>query len=257
MRDDRPPVLVPATPEYVLDVFGNDHRRIVRCLAGQEPDRPLTFETTVAEWQTEIDLVASSRWIGRALNDIWQLGRPDADWRAVLEPARERTLGELCEFIASGARMRALEPLAILGRPCLPAGAFLAIRSLLIEAGADVEGVSPSTSLDEYVLRHRDVFQGPISRLAPASLPIVLVHRNYSWHDAAVLGRRLGHMTAFVGKFLSPIVMMAGLLLALVSYVGSWITVPPDPREWVEFGPLQTFRDLSYAVADGAWVLEE
>jgi hypothetical protein len=53
----------------------------------------------------------------------------------VLEPAEAPTLRELCEFIAQASVRPSIEPVSIMGTTCLNAGAFLAIRSLLRDAG--------------------------------------------------------------------------------------------------------------------------
>jgi hypothetical protein len=248
MTYDRPPVSVPATPEYILDVIRDSHRQQCQFDPEAEPDAELTFETTVADWRSACDLL-DWRPLGRALDSEWSLGRPDAVWRSVLEPAKERTLRDVCEFVASGAMRPSIEPMSILGVTCLPAGVFLAIRSLLNKAGADVNSVAPSTPLDEYTRRHLGVFLGPISRLAPNALPAVRV--STPWYDLSVAGFLLGLLAASAGWLVSPLAMAAGVVLALTSWAGTWITARYLPPSRVEFGGLRTFRDLACVVAQG------
>jgi hypothetical protein len=257
MTFDRPPASVPATPGYVLDVIRDEHRQLSQFDTEVDPDADLTFETTVAEWRSACDLLDWRR-LGRALDEEWRLGRPVAAWRAVLEPGRERTLRDLCEFIASGASKPTIEPLRILGSTCLPAGAFVAIRSLLREAGADVDSVAPSTPLHEYTRRHLGVFLGPISRLAPGSLPAVKLGTPRD--DLCITGFMVGLLAVSVGGLFSPrdpgffflAVTAVGVLLALISCAGAWITARCLPLSKAEFGSLRTFRDLAYVVAEGA-----
>jgi hypothetical protein len=249
MTYDRPPASVPATPGYVLDVIRDSHRQQCQFDPEAEPGVELTFETTVAEWRSACDLLDWRR-LGRALDGEWSLSRADAAWRAVLEPAGERSLRDVCEFIAQGAVRPSIEPISILGATCFPAGAFLAIRSLLREAGADVDFVTPSSPLDAYTRRYLGVFLGPISRLAPNALPAVKV--STPWYDLSLAGFLLGLLTAFAGWFVSPLAAAAGVILALTSWAGTWITARCLPPSKVEFGRLRTFRDLAGVVAEGA-----
>ncbi|WP_165219941.1 hypothetical protein [Aquisphaera insulae] len=247
MKDDRTTDLVPATPEYVLDVIRDSHRQQCRFDPEADPSVALTFETTVAEWRDACDLVDWRR-LGRALDQEWRLGRPDASWRAVLEPARSQTLRDVCEFIATGASRPVIRPLTTLGRSCRPAGAFLAIRSLLREAGTDVDQVSPSTPLHDYTRRHPAVFLGPISRLAPNTLPAVGV--SMPWYEASSFAIPcIGLLLLIAGLFLGPGWTIAGVVVFLVGWAGSWLTAGLPP-ERVEFGDLRTFRDLARCLAE-------
>ena len=92
----------------------------------------------------------------------------------MLEPARTRTLRELFEFVAQKAMRPSIEPVNIMGSTCFTAGAFLTIRSLLRDSGADVYSVAPSTPLDQYARRYLWVFLGSVSRLAENTIPVKL-----------------------------------------------------------------------------------
>lgn len=245
---DRPPMYVPATADYVLKVIRDSHRQQCQFDPEADPDAELTFETTVADWRLACDLLGW-RPLGRALNGAWGLDRSDDDWRSVLEPPKRRNLRDVCEFIASGAFRPSIQPLKILGATCLPAGAFLAIRGLLREAGADVDSLSPSTPIDEFARRHPGAFLGPISRLAPNALPDVRV--TTPWYDLSILGFALGLLAAVAGCFISPLATIAGVFLALFSWAGAWIASRLPPSK-VEFDGLRTFRDLATVVAQGA-----
>jgi hypothetical protein len=227
-------------------VIRDSHRQQCQFDSEADPNVELTFETTVAEWRVACDLVDCRR-LGRALDDEWRLGRPEAAWRSILEPDEKRTLRDVCEFIASGATRQTIEPLIILGANCFPAGVFLAIRSLLREAGADVDDVTPSTPLDEYTRRHLGVFLGPISRLAPNALPAV--HVSTPLYDLSITGILLGLLAASAGCLISPLLTAVGIVLTLASWAGTEITARHLLPSKVEFGSLRTFRDLAGVVA--------
>jgi hypothetical protein len=259
MTYDRPPVYLPSTPGYVLAVIRDWHRQQCRLDPVAEPDVELTFESTIAEWRGACDLLDSKR-LGRALDGEFKLGRPDAAWRALLDPPKARTLRQLCEFIAQEPVRPSIEPLGILGSKCFTAGAFLAIRSLLRDAGAKVESVTPSTSLGEYTRHYPDVFLGPISRLAPMALPEVKV--STPWYDLSVDALVLVQFVACagyfisallgVGPFISSVATIAGVTLVLASFAAIWITARAVAPSEVTFGSLRTFGDLAKVVADGA-----
>jgi hypothetical protein len=248
MTYDRPPAYLPATPEYILAVIRDSHRQQCQFDSEANPDVELTFETTIAEWRETCDLIEWSG-LGRALDDIWNLGRADEAWRAVLEPDEERTLRDLCEFIAPGAVRPTIEALKILGATCLPAGAFLAIRSLLHDAGVDTDPVMPSTPLGEYARRHLGVFLGPISRLAPNALPAVKV--STPWHNLCFACLLLAMLVLAGSFFIGPFATTAGVILGLTSYAGLWICALLRPSK-VIFGNLRTFGDLARVIAAGA-----
>jgi hypothetical protein len=67
---DRPPVLVAATPAYVLDVIRDQHRQQCGYDPMADSDAELTFETTIAEWRDACDLLDWRR-LGRALDREW------------------------------------------------------------------------------------------------------------------------------------------------------------------------------------------
>ena len=211
MKSDVSPTYVPATAEYVLAVFRDQHRQDCSIEYDAEPQLELTFETTIGEWRFWCDLLDWRR-LGRALDTGWKLGLPDSAWRAVLEPARCRTLRDLCSFIAQTAFMPSIEPVNILNSKCVNAGAFLAIRSTLEESGVNVDSVAPSTPLEPYARRHLEVFLGPIARLAPNSLPDVKVSRPL--YELCFWGLIFGLLVAIAGSLISPIVPAGGLCVA-------------------------------------------
>jgi hypothetical protein len=257
MTYDCPPVYLPATPEYILEVVRDWHRQQCQFDGEADPDAALTFETTIAQWRRACDLLDWRR-LGRALDQEWRLGRSDAEWRAVLEPARSRNLRQLCDFVSRNTQMPAIKPCDVLGKTCYPAGAFLAIRWMLREDGADVNGVAPSTNLDEYARRHLATFLGPISGLAPNALPEIKL--STPWYDLSVcaggFGMLLGVGLLIAGWVGSPFFTIAGGIVFAGSCVGAWLGTWFVARcrgpEQVTFGELKTFRDLSVLVAAGS-----
>jgi hypothetical protein len=244
-----PTIDQPATPEYVLAVLQDMHRQ--QCQWDPEADRDfvLSMETTVEEWRTACALVEWKR-LGRAHNENWAIRITDAEWRAVLEPADEKRLAEVCELIACRATRPVIRPARLFDCNCAPAGAFLTIRSLLHEAGEDAANeIAPSTPLAPYFRRHTNVFLGPVSRLAPGALPPVRIHNPL--YDAALLGSGVGLLTALIGACVSPWLVAVGVFLFVLGWALTWYAARWRLPASVEFGELRTFRDLAVVVAEG------
>jgi hypothetical protein len=241
----------PATPEYVLAVLQDQHRQACQFDPECEADIAITFETTVADWRTACDLLPW-RPLGRAENKLWRINRSDNEWQAVLEPAHERRLFEVCQLIAGHARRPRISPYTVFGRDCDAAGAFLSVRSMLREAGANAEDIAPSTPLANYTRRYCSLFLGPISRLAPGALPPVR-YRHLAYDAATwmmVLAVLLWPVVFWIGI---PLLTAATAVLFAIGYAFSWLvaagaTLPAS----VEFGSLKTFRDLAVVVSDSS-----
>ena len=159
-------------------LFQDSHRQSAAS-GNSDPDLQLTHDTSIADWREGDDLLDWRRFAA-AMNKEWNIDSPLDDWRNALEPAKARTVGELCEFLAQRTTAPRIGPLNSAGLACKSAGVFLSIRSLLADAGADPNSIRPSARLDDYTRRYRSVFFGPISRLAPGALPPVTIKKPVS-----------------------------------------------------------------------------
>lgn len=171
MRVDYPTLTEAATPEYVLEVLRDEHRQ--QCEYDPEAwPTDLSFDSSVAEWREACDLVAWRR-LGRALNQAWEVTISDSTWRNALEPSSSRKLRGVCELLAQHSKRSVVRPARLLGSTCDTAGAFLTVRSLLSDAGAQAEAIRPSTPLAPYARRFPHVFLTSMSVLSPGALPLV------------------------------------------------------------------------------------
>ena len=165
---------VPASPEFVLEALRASYRHQCSVDLDAEPDVELAFHTTVGAWRDACNLVDTCR-LADALNEDWELAIPAAEWRAVLEPPKSRTLRDVCDLIAAQASRLDVLSVGHFGASSRSAGAFLAVRSILIRAGADPALVRPSLPIADVARRFPTEFLGPISKLAPEGLPTVEV----------------------------------------------------------------------------------
>ena len=241
MNTSYPTDNVPASAGYVLSVIQDQHRQQCEFDFEVDPNVVLTFDTTVANWRYACDLIPWRR-LAEALNKQWNIECGLEQWRAVLTPPKERTLRDVCDFIAAHAVQEVIRPARILGKACEPAGAFLTVRSLLEEVGADAASIAPSTAIAPYARRYLGVFLGPVSSLAPNRLPPVRIHKPLYW--GAGVGVLIGFALIACGSYFDPGLTIIGVLVFAVCYALMWIAAKSDPAA-VEFGDLRTFRDLA------------
>jgi hypothetical protein len=245
---------VPASPDYVLEVLRDSHRHQCSYDPEADPSVELCFGTSVAEWRNACDLVGTKK-LAEALNDIWGLTIASSEWEAELEPAKLRTLRDVCGLIASHTQQTRALSAGHLGASSRSAGAFLAIRSLLVRAGADPIAIRPSLPIAEVARRFPQVFLGPISRLAPGRLPTVVI--NTPAYNAALvtfglavmglLGLSLARWFGFADWY--PTLAAAFAVVAALGYLGTWIAARLLGPTEVRFGSITTFRDLAEAIA--------
>jgi hypothetical protein len=242
-----PTLETPASPEYVLAVIRDMHRQAAQFDGEVDADAILTFGTTVADWRKACDLVGW-RELGRALNTTWCIEASSAEWEAVFKPGCAKCLSDVCEFLAQRISRPQIRAALLLGSPCMTAGAFLTIRSLLHQAGADVRDIAPSTLLAPYTRRYSQLLLDAISKLAPGALPPVRISTPV--YDAAIWGAAIG-MVALIGGCCagSPLLGVTGGSIVVVAYALAWTAALRLLPASVEFGSLGTFRDLSVAIS--------
>lgn len=240
----------PATAEYILAVM-RDQMRYRNAEGYGDRSIELTFDSSVAEWRKS-SLLPGTKRLGRGLNVFFGVNFTDSEWRSLLDPAKERRLLGVCDAIATNGTRRRVRPVRVLGSAdCVPAGAFLAIRSLLIEAGADRFKIKPSTRLDQYCDDYAAIFFDQIAVLAPGSVPCFRKRNSRDLIAAASIA-------AFFVLFLSTAVAMdlvgfrdaKNWLLVICSIVAAIIWEIFEPRRELE--GLTTFRDLAIAIGSHA-----
>lgn len=239
MEADYPLDTEPATPEYVLSVLQYFDRSNVTY------GEPLTFETTVEEWDFSWELRPPAEH-GRAINKYWNIQVPDEEWARLLDTRQPYTLRDVCNKIAEHARRPVIRPCHIAGVSCRPAGAFLKIRSLLASAGADVSQLTPSSSLNELT---RSLYPklDDIIKLAPTQLP--RIRFSQPLFNLITILAVISWIANVPLYFWGPTsLFVSNLLMTAVLYgVNQWIARLPPRR--IDIGDLKTFRDLSVLIA--------
>lgn len=221
MKANYPIEWVPATPEYLLACMREECRQS-RLLDGDElgdvEQQLPTFESTVCEWREAMDLVGW-RPLGQALNEEWGTHFAESQWFSVLMPAREKTLRGVCELLATQVSRPVVPPAKMAGRECASAGVFLAIRSVLLQAGAP-QDLRPSTPLEPLVQKWPAVFTQQVSRLAPGGLPFT--RRNETFNLLITLSYILSGLLFLLGVLLKdPWAASGGVVLYALGWIGA------------------------------------
>lgn len=248
----------PVTAEYVLSVFREQHRLYFLLDFDMLPREELTFESTVEEWREQMDLL-DWRPLGRAQNELWEINLPDEEWKQVLEPEDEKTLGGVCELIARHATAPVIREETFFGKPCRPASAFLTIRALLQEAGADVSEIAPSTDLSEYSYQYGRTFLYTIANLSPGTLPRPAIMNGDSYRGADLsllwMTGTLPFALMFSLGMRSPWFLLIPGVFFLMYLLFRWELQRLGGKQ-LKFGELKTFRDLAELIAAEAPVVQ-
>lgn len=241
---------VPATPEYVLEVLLDQARRGMGALSCTHPDYiPVTLGSPV-EILFEACAFDCGDYIYYSTLQWFDLG--GTKWFDALFTSHIETTRDFCKLIAARTTMPQISLVSICGQTCLPASVFLAVRSLLQEAGADIQEIAPSTSLREFSRCYTETFLGPIAKLAPGTLPDVAIDDGGKFRRE--MAKEIWSIPVLIGFFLMkwfPAFLVFSLLIYLILIL-SCLGDETAPNARVDFGELRTFRDLSELIAQRA-----
>lgn len=231
--------------EDALAMLNESYRQLGYIYFDNENPQPLTFDTTIAEFESVFDTPKSAPQLGRILDEFFHL-EASRETCAVLHPPKKRTLGEFCRYIASRqVQIPAFRPVAVLGSECAAAGAFVTIRALLRDRGADVREIAPSTPLHSYARLHREAFYD-LGLIVPGRLPLIRVKMGLLGCIPGLV--LLGVFLAVASFWLrSSELFTWGCGLAMWPMGIGYLLSGWPPRE-VLIGDLKTFRDLCDAI---------
>ncbi len=238
---------VPATPEYILAHLQEEWRQCAVTGDPNEPaSQPPTFVTTVHEWRQELDLVWWSP-LGHALNKEWNTKFSQRQWFGVLVPAREKTLRHVCNLLATAAQRPVFPRRKLLGCDGAAAGVFLAVRSILVQAGAPPP-LRPSTPLEPYLRNWPKVFCEQIARLAPGGLP--LCFENRFMERCTALSLALGCLLLLLSAFAAePWLVIGGVALFAFGWFGGLFGGSWFPGR-LKLENTSTFRGLTERIVE-------
>jgi hypothetical protein len=228
-------------PTEILQIIYANYRQQQQyddiALKGQE----FTFETTIADWQDICDLVETAQ-LWKYLNYYFRMDLDKESWMAALEPEDIKTLGDLCNFIASHANKEIIKPIKLFGSHCETAAIFKLLTAKLKDRGIDISDIKPSSQLEPLVKKNNSFLIDEINQIDPSVLPLV----NYKTNWVYKLGLRTFMTLLFVTFFLaykeSKWAWLTGAT-CLVGYIMTWIGAKLKPKQ-ASFVDIQTVADL-------------
>ena len=241
------------TPEDVLEVLREWHRQEWPDVEGTA-SMSLDFDTTVRDWWF-FALMDDSRPapnIGLRVNGIFGTDFSVNQWRGVVTPWKKKTLRDVCELVATRAEVAQIRPACVLGRECLPAGAFRAVKTRLASTGVDVAKLRPSSSLSDWLRKHYSELVLELAKLAPGRLPAMKVI--HPARDRAECVSAIVYLavlvcilsTYLIGPAALPVTGLVGLV---ASFARLWTSEKAEQTpDRIDCGELHDFRDLCYAI---------
>jgi len=228
-------------PEEILQIIRANYKQQQQFDDIALKNQELTFDTTIFDWRDICDLVdASELW--KYLNYYFDLDASRETWMEILEPDDEKTLRDLCKFVAGTAEKEVIVPIKIMGGFCSTAAIFKSLKKRLEERGLDVSDIQPSTKLEPLVKKYKSVLIQEINQIDPSVLPPVNFKTNwiYKW------GLRVLLSCIFVTVFLAYrksdwgwVTGAIGLLGFCMIWLGAWL----KPKE-ASFKDINTVADL-------------
>ncbi|MNK01800.1 hypothetical protein D3C87_196080 [compost metagenome] len=138
------------TSDEILEIFKEQHRLCSPLDVMADPTFVLTREVTIDELRDAQDLLSWNEY-ARFLNQEFRIKVAIKDWSRILNPATKRTLGDLCDFLATIAEREVIQPMIRLGAECLSAAVFSALKKNLKSKGVDVSDLRPSTKIEAFL----------------------------------------------------------------------------------------------------------
>jgi len=241
-----PPPVRFMTPTEVLRYFSVIHQWSVS-VGEADGSSMISTEMTVSQW-CDAMLIDQPWEIGGYLECTFEITCSRREWDSVLKPRKSKTLGAVCEFIASRARVLNAEPAQVLGVRCEKAGIFLAIRRRLEQVGADVSTLRPSSSLRDFAFHGLPTIVGELVRISPIVKTKVEMQRSSDGlHLLGAVVLLLASIGLGVPAFVRPWPWLLIFALVFGSFVLIWWhsgIVSKRPPKCVSFRELRTFRDL-------------
>ena len=137
------------TAKELLEIF-KEQQRLCVPLDDMAYQIELTENTSIWEWRDAQDLLPWEE-LSKFLNQEFRINASKSEWKEVLTPEDDRTLRDLCSFIANKAEKIVFKPVKRLGTESLTAAIFLTIKMNLKKKGVDTSELRPSTSIEQFL----------------------------------------------------------------------------------------------------------
>jgi hypothetical protein len=242
-----PPKTRKLTPDEMLAefrLFCREHALVPT----RDVDRRINHDTTVRELNELTSGEDLIPWTAIVVS--LDIEVPD-EWGT--EWAPDHLLSDICVDLSERVLVPVVEPITLLGRKCDTAGAFLTLKRMLADSGADVSELAPSSPLAPMCRKHSSVIHR--FRLAyPGRLGWLKVTNTPACFGClfVVVGILMLIGGASFPERWTGVICPIGLVMLMIS--GVLFLISRVFRSRLEFvmahgyGSLHTFRDYIYAL---------
>ncbi|WP_291284943.1 hypothetical protein [Flavobacterium sp.] len=138
------------TSNEIFEIFKEQQRLCSPLDPETDESFVLKTNTVIRDWRRARDLV---KWkeLAEFLNKEFRINETSEKWDSILNPEKEKTLGNLCDFLSTVAEKEIINPIKILGNECLSAATFITLKINLKNKGVDVADLRPSTKIKDFL----------------------------------------------------------------------------------------------------------
>jgi len=210
-----------------------------------DPD-VFNYDYPVSYWIDDCDLLEWDE-LSKYYAGYFEFDYREEEWKAVMTPTREKTLEDVCSYIAKKATKTEIKPIKLFGNKCKEAAIF---RHLKSKINGDSKNLKPSSLLSEYLENNYGEIMGEIFRLSP-SLNLTL---DYKQDDRI---KNIGCDFLFFGTLALLVFHFATInyftILCLVVLITGYGFTSKSPRKApkkTEIVEAKSFRDLVYLIQE-------
>jgi hypothetical protein len=164
------------TSDEVFFILREEHRLCSPLDHEANPSFDLQPSTTIADWIDARDLL---RWhkLAKVYNDEFKIDVDLESWKGVFAPSNKKTVKDVCDLIASHAKIEVIKPVKVFGQTCISAAIFKSIKKNLESRGIDTSDIGPSSEIEPVLKKHFGVFVGHINKNFAGVIPEIRKQR--------------------------------------------------------------------------------
>ena len=234
------------TKEEILQILRNINDQKNQLDMEVCPSEYMTYEMKVKNW---ISYFGMAKWheVAEFYEGVFGLNFNKKEWQNVFFPIKEKTLGDLCEFISKHAGKPEIKPLKLFGKYCEDASIFRHLIKRIKKNHPDIGLIKPSSVIEKYMDKIYKLLIIETNLIASGILPPV----KYKSGGLDNQGGRLfgaGILVLFIAAvfdnwFIGGIGL--GLFISGIWTINKSIGFPSGQ---FEFEGIATFRDLVFKI---------
>ncbi len=201
------------------------------------------YNYPVQHWIDDCDLLEWDE-LSKYYSEYFEFEYKEEEWKAAMTPTNEKTLEDVCFYIAENATKPEIRPIKLFGNECKEAAIFRYLKSKML---GDVKELKPSSPLSKHLESNFGEILGEIFRLAPSlnlTIDYQIVRIDNLGCDILFFGTLALLVYSF---FVVNYITILSLVTLIVGYgiVSENLNSPPTKIEMKE---AKTFRDLVYLI---------